>query len=157
MDTDSLIYHFKEDFNKFIKNNQDLFDTSNYPKDHELYNDKNKKVIGKFKDELGGKKMVEFVGLRSKSYAYRDNNVHKKLKGIKKSVLDKEIKFEHYKKCSFDQQEYYHKQCVIRSYDHNIYTEELNKKSLCWIDDKRCIQEDSTDTLAWGHWRIENN
>ncbi|KAK9695201.1 hypothetical protein QE152_g33023 [Popillia japonica] len=47
MDTDSLIYHFKEDFNIFIKNNQDLFDTSNYPKDHELYNDKNKKVIGK--------------------------------------------------------------------------------------------------------------
>ena len=42
-------------------------------------------------------------------------------------------------------------------YDHNIYTEEINKKSLCWRDDKRCIQQNSTDTLAWGHWRIESN
>ena len=48
------------------------FDTSNYDK-----NDKrllqigiNKKVIGMFKDELGGKIMVEFCAPRSKTYSY---------------------------------------------------------------------------------------
>ena len=31
---------------------------------------KNKKVIGKFKDELGDKIPSEFVGVRSKAYAF---------------------------------------------------------------------------------------
>ena len=32
-------------------NNKDLFDLSNYPVDHPLYDETNKKVIGKFKNE----------------------------------------------------------------------------------------------------------
>ena len=54
-----------------------------------LFSSKNKKVIGKFKDELGWKVMSEFIVLRSKSYAftYIDNNniekCDKKLKGNK--------------------------------------------------------------------------
>ena len=31
--------------------NNDLFDTSNYPTDHACHSDKNKKVLGKMKDE----------------------------------------------------------------------------------------------------------
>ena len=40
----------------------------------------NKKVIGKFKDELGGKIMTEFCALKSKAYAYKldDDTEHKK-------------------------------------------------------------------------------
>ena len=45
-------------------------DTSNYSEDHYLFSPKNKKVIGKFKDELSGKVMSELVFLRSKAYAY---------------------------------------------------------------------------------------
>jgi hypothetical protein len=33
-------------------------------KDHPLYSDKNKKVIGKFKDELNGIKILEYIGLK---------------------------------------------------------------------------------------------
>ena len=72
-DTDSLMYEIKtEDFYKDMTPYcKEWFDTSNYPKDHPLYSDLNKKVIGKMKDECGGKKISEFVGLRSKLYAYK--------------------------------------------------------------------------------------
>ena len=42
------------------------------------------------KDECAGKIMTEFVGLRSKMYAYKtfDETVVKKLKGIKKVPLN---------------------------------------------------------------------
>ena len=47
---------------------------------------KNKKVIGLMKDELGGKIMKEFVGLRPKCYAYlmHDDSIDEKAKGTKK-------------------------------------------------------------------------
>lgn len=69
-DTDSLTYLiFTEDIYKDMKEEQHLFDTSDYPKDHFLYSIENKKVIGKFKDENAGSPVMEFVGLRSKMYA----------------------------------------------------------------------------------------
>ena len=49
----------------------DLFDFSNYDKDHKCYSTKNKKVIGNFKDECGGLIINEFVGLRAKFYSYK--------------------------------------------------------------------------------------
>ena len=70
MDTDIFVIHIKtEDFYKDISNDVERwFDTSNYDK-----NDKrplkigiNKRVIGMFKDELGGKIMKKFVHLELK-------------------------------------------------------------------------------------------
>jgi hypothetical protein len=131
-----------------MKNNPDYFDTSDYPKDHPLYSDENKKVIGKFKDELNGIKILEYIGLISKMYSYRTENfVSKKLKCIKKAVLKKEISFEDYKNCLFNQKDYFHRQKVIRSHKHDIFTEEVKKKSLSWKDDKRYLLPNSTDTL----------
>ena len=51
---------------------------------------KSKKVIGLFRDELGGKIMKEFVGLRAKAWSYlmNDGSEHKKAKGTKQ-MLDK--------------------------------------------------------------------
>ena len=43
---------------------------------------------------------------------------------------------------------------VIRSYKHEVYTEEVNKIALCSDDDKRYILEGQTDTLALWHYRI---
>ena len=59
------------------------FDTSNYEVNTPLPKGKNKKVIGLMKDELGGKIMTEFVGLRLKTYSYLmdDGNSDKKTKG----------------------------------------------------------------------------
>ena len=49
----------------------------------------NKKVIGMFKDELGGKIMKEFSALRAETYTYlmEDDSENKKAKGIKRCVV----------------------------------------------------------------------
>ena len=53
------------------------------------------------KDELGGRMMKEFVGLRAKTYSYlKDNNdENKKAKGTKRCVRKRKLKFEGYKNC----------------------------------------------------------
>ena len=84
-DTDSFIINIKtEDFYKDIANDVERFDTSNYDKNDKrsLTIDKNKKVIGLYKDELGGKIMIEVVASRAKKYAYLldDDSEIKKLK-----------------------------------------------------------------------------
>ena len=70
-DTDSFILHIKtKDFYDDINNDvEEWFDTSNYKSGRPLLITK-KKVLGKFKDELGGRIMTKFVGLHSKTYAY---------------------------------------------------------------------------------------
>ena len=88
-DTDSFIIYIKtEDFFEDISNDvEKLFDTSNYNKKDKIPVPivKNKKVPGLFKDELGGKIIIEFVALRPKTYSYLDDNCnkHKKAKGTK--------------------------------------------------------------------------
>ena len=49
-----------------------MFDFSNYPKDSKFFDETNKKVIGKMKDESEGKIIDEFVGLKSKMYSMKD-------------------------------------------------------------------------------------
>ena len=67
MDTDGFfIYRETDDFYDDIANDVDeWFDTSKYDKtdNRPLLIGKNKKVIGKFKDELNGKIMTEFIAL----------------------------------------------------------------------------------------------
>ena len=74
MDTDSFILQINaDDFFKDINNDIEIwFDTSNYDENDNrpLKIGLNKKVIGKFKDELGGKILTEFVALSAKTYAY---------------------------------------------------------------------------------------
>ena len=59
MDTDSFVIYVKtEDFYEDIANDvKEWFDTSNYDNNRLLPIGKNKKVIGLFIDELGGKIM----------------------------------------------------------------------------------------------------
>ena len=67
--TDSLTYEIKsENVYEELFKWKDLFDFSNYSKDSKFFDDVNKKVIGKMKDEYGGVITDEFVGLNSKMY-----------------------------------------------------------------------------------------
>ena len=58
-----------------------------------------KEIIGLMKDELGGKIMTKFVGLRAKTYSYfiDDDSEDKKAKGKKKCVIKRKLKLENYK------------------------------------------------------------
>ena len=48
-----------------------MFDFSNCSKDSTFFDETNKKVIGKMKDEFGGVTVIEFVGLKSKMYSIK--------------------------------------------------------------------------------------
>ena len=159
-DTDSLMYEIQtEDFYKdIIRDLKDRFDTSGYPSDHPsgIPSGFNKKVLGMFKDEVNGDIIDEFVGLRAKLYSYKmfEGKESKKCKGVKKSVVKKSITHEDYKKCLLTGEEQLRKQNIIRSYKHEVYTEEVNKVALSASDDKRYILEDGINTLALGHYKI---
>ena len=158
-DTDSLVYNIEtEDFYEDISQDvREKFDTSNYPKNHKsgIWDDANKKVIGKFKDEFGGSIPTEFVGLGAKQYALlMDNGKEiKKNKGTKKLVVKKTISFNDFKNCLVTKEPQMRSQNLISSKLHNIYTKTVNKKALSAYDDKRIIQKDGINTLPYGHYR----
>ena len=82
---------------KDLKKLEDIFDFSNLDQNHELFSNKNKKVIGKFKIDTAKSIWIdEFVCLRSKMYAFKCGDDSKnKPKGISKSQ-SKNIKFEEF-------------------------------------------------------------
>ena len=110
-DTDSFIMHIKTDnFYKDISADVDKwFDTSNFNKNDNrpLEIGKNKKVLDKFNDELGGKIVTKLCAFRAKTYSFLINGftdddyeknriVNKKAKGTKKCVVMREILFNNY-------------------------------------------------------------
>lgn len=74
-DTDSLVYEIiTEDFYKDMYGMKDIFDMSEYSKSNPIYDDTNKKVIGKFKDETGYKIIKTFVDVCNKLYSIQTEN-----------------------------------------------------------------------------------
>ena len=132
-DNDSLTYQIEtDDVYEGMSKNKELFDKCDYPKESPFYFDNNKTVVGKMKDECGGKVITEFVGLRFKMYSYikDDGKGTKTAKGIKKNVVKKDVKHGDYKDVLFSDGKMHHKMKTIRSKLHNIGTYEINKVSL---------------------------
>ena len=126
MDTDSFIIHtITANFYEDIANDVERwYDTSNYG-----YNDKrpfpkgeNKKVIGLFKNELGGKIVKEFCALRPKAYAYLmdDGNENKKVQGTKRCLIKRKSMFGNYTDCLFNDKIILKSQQRFESYLHNV-------------------------------------
>lgn len=90
----------------------------------------------------------------------------KKSKGIKKNIVKREIAYSDYidcieKNCDYGRQNasgpctILRKQNTIRSKMHNVYTIEQEKIALNPADDKRyLLPPDRIETLAWGHFMI---
>ena len=112
----------------------------------------NKKVPGLLKDELEGEIMTEFVALRAKTYAYLDDggNEHKKSKGTKKCVIKQKLMFQNFKDCLLNNKTVYRSQERFKSYNHDVYTEEVNKIALSNNDDKRIQTFDEIKTYPYG-------
>ena len=156
MDTDSsFIYVETDDFYEDIANDVDeWFGVAKYDENgnRPLPIGKNKKVIGKFKDELNGKIMTEFIGLRAKTYAFaqlnEDNELeeHKKVKGTKKCVIKKDLNLKLYKKTLFNNETIRCTQQRFKSDHHKIYTQNVHKIAL----------NNSPANICWSSRRLED-
>ena len=155
-DTDSLCYEIKaEDIYKDFYNDKDKFDFSEYNKNSIFFDNENKKVIGKFKDEACGIPITGFIGLRSKMYSYtKENKEEKACNGIKRNIVKNDITHENYKETLLNSHQMHHIMKTIRSDKHQINSYEINKVSLSCFDDKRYILNDGITSYAYGHYKI---
>lgn len=155
-DTDSLLYEIQsEDVYAELSHIKDYFDFSNYPLDHFLYSEENKRIPGAFKDECASRPIAEFVGLRSKMYSFKvcDQEETKVAKGVKKSIIKKDLKFESYVECLNQNVSLEHSFKNIRSASHSVFTWDQRKVSLSPFDDKRYLV-DMVRSLPYGHFAI---
>jgi len=156
-DTDSFICHIEtNDLHADMMEDLEWYDTSNFDKDHPLFSNANKRVLGKFKSETGDSLPSEFCGLRSKMYSLftpseNASKSFRKAKGIPKSYVKKHVRHEQYlhvlnsrsvTKCKFR---------AFRSMNHVVTTREMTKICLSCIDDKRYLLADGIRSLAYGH------
>ena len=158
-DTDSLMYHINETdpWPLFWRDRKEYFDFASYAKTQKYYDPQNNKVIGMFKDEVLGKQIIEFVGLRPKMYSYitNDQQVSGKhtAKGIQYAVA-KNLTHEQYLQQLNNPHENRLVNRRIGPKLHRLYSIQTNKRGLCSFDDKRVILEDGISTMAYGHYKI---
>ena len=165
MDKNSFIIDVQtEDFFKDIsKDVKRWFDTSEYDKnlDRPLEIDINKKVLGKFKDELKSNTISDFISIGPKVYAinyeeydFRNDDYKSKLmkraKGTNKCVVKKHINFNDYMNALFSEKTIMREQLRFKSDCHNIYTQRVNKIALRNADNKRLQTYDKVTTYSYG-------
>ena len=125
-----------------------MFDFSNYSKDSKFFDETNKKVIGKMKDEFGEAIVAEFVVLKSKMYFIKkiDGKECNTAKGVSIST-----RFDKFKDVLFTEKIIRRKMKRIQSKKHKLGTYEIDKISFSCFDDKRYVLDDGIRTLAYFH------
>ena len=145
----SLTYEIKSDnvYKDFYKW-KDLFEFSNYSRDSTFYDDTNKKVIGKIKDEYGGAIIDQFTGLKLKMYSIKKINSSESstTKGINIAT-----EFNEFKDVLFNKKVIRHKMKRIQAKKRKIGTYEIDKIFLSCFDDRRYILDDGVNSLAYFH------
>ena len=78
-----------EDVYEDFSNDKEMFDFSNYLNKSKYYNNSNKLVFVKIKDETSGVVIEEFVGLKPKMHSYLTNDIseHEKVKDVNRYVV----------------------------------------------------------------------
>src|SRR3954451_16275125 len=174
-DTDSLIIEIEtEDVYADMIEDADLYDFSDYPEEHPLLEKlppdqwvilpdgtrelKNMKVIGKWKDEFAGTRALRYAGNRSKSYALEAEDDHKnvqKAKGLKKSLVKKELTIDIYERCILEGVEDEPRTANFLRCERFVpYIIRQTKRSINPLDSKRWILNDRVTTWAIGDCRI---
>ena len=162
-DTDSLTYFVEtKDIYEDFKKHSMHYDFSDYPKGEEghfLHSNTNKKVVGKFKDELNSQIIHEFIGLKPKMYSIlsEEKKEMKKAKGVSSRVVKNKLRHADYYNCLFNSNvKYFEIQRRIGQENHQLFTFHQNKVTLSSFDDKRYILEDGISSLAYGNYRISS-
>jgi len=130
IDTDGLVYEIcTQDVYKDLKEDQAIFDFSDYPNNHFLFSNLNKKVPRKVKDEKNSKIILSFASPKAKMLSLEIMNddskidTHKRAKGIKKHVINNELTHMDYLNVVLNQVLTYSKMNSFRSKTHQIGTE----------------------------------
>ena len=123
-----------------------MFDFSNYSKDSKIFDETNKKVIGRMKDEFGGVTVIEFTGLKSKMFSLKtiDGKECNAAKGVNIAT-----EFDKFKDVLFNEKNTRHKIRRIQSEKHKLGTYEIDKIFLSCFDDERYVLDDGIHTLAY--------
>ena len=135
---------------KIKKNLGDIFDFSNLDENHELFGNKIKKMIGKFKIETPTKIWIEeFLTLRSKGYAFKCGDDSKKKLKVFSKIQTKNIKIVEYKFCldgekSVNECENY----ILKSINRDMYLQKIRRTKLSIFVDKRNYLN-SIESLPW--------
>jgi len=154
-DTDSLVYEIiTPDLYDWIRKNKNYFDLSDSLMP-DLKDDTNKKVIGKFKDEMNSLIITDFIALNPKVYSInyiKKNEITNKktLKGISKTVVKNEITHDNYINVLKENTTIKKNVISIRSFSHQIYTYKQNKVALTSYYDKMELQ-DSINCVPFGY------
>ena len=152
-DSDSLMSVIKtDDAYEDFSNNKEMFEFSNYSTKSKYYDNSNKLVVGKVKDETAGVSIERFIGLKPKMYSYlvNDNSEHKKTKGLNRNVVAT-ISHKKYKDVLLNKKFLRYLMNRIQSKKHKIGTCEIDKMSLSCFDDKVYIQNNGCDGLVSGY------
>ena len=150
-DTDSLVYEINiEDFYEDFNQDKNLFDFSDYPLNSKTFDTVNGKVIGKMKDEIKGRIISEFVGLKSKVCSLIDIDDKEVTKRVNKIVKHKE-----FVEVLFNKKVIRHNMKRIQSSLHRIRTYDVCKISLSFFDDKVYVLDYGVISLAYFHIDIK--
>ena len=134
----------------------DYMDFSGYDKNHPSYDPTNKKVLGKFKDEMDGKIITNFIALRPKMYClkvFNEKKVEKKAKGVPKNTVKKDLDMKDYENTLHKHKPKNVNFNAIRSKNHQIYSINQSKVGLTSYDNKRYWMND-TESVPYGHYSI---
>ena len=127
---------------------KELFYLSNFRVNSKYYCSDNKKVVGKMKDEYGGKSIVKIVGLKSKMYAILDESNNEKSTNNGHNAF---IEFQEFHDTLFKKKILRHAMRGIKSKNHNLGIYGTNQIALSCFDDKWYILKNQINTLAYKH------
>lgn len=156
MDTDSYFLQVKDpNPHRHLEQNLHLFDRSNFPKNHRLYDDSRRRKPGLLKNNYGGEILMECCALKPKMYAVKlsENGQEAKAKGVSRTII-KSLTIDHYINSLFMSKKTYNTSRSIRSYTHDLYTIEQMKITLSPWCDKRYWLSDGIKSLAYGHYLL---
>ena len=158
-DTDSMKYLIEhEDVYEWIKSNREPFDLSDSLRP-DLKDNTNKKVLGKFKDEMNSLIIKELIALNPKVHSMKHDPIKeddeiitntKRAKGVSKTIVKKEITHDDYVAVLQTNTPLEKSVMSIRSFDHQLYTFKQSKKALTSFYDKM-IMVDEVNCIPFGY------